>query len=1342
MQYLGFLSVPGETVGMVQRPGKIRSGRGGSLPFALIAVAILIGASAYCAVAAGVDDAGRRTDNAESEMDRVSEAISGITGFIERGMGENVFCVSTDVSLGDMTQRSEVFEKRMSSWMDTMFPAEDSGVRVTVQSYEIGLEVQDLRMSSGYYAADGYVPAFIKAQGTVEAVFESESGTSHRTLYVVSDGSGALPLSSEAGTMFENILEDGGSVLSQMVSYQLTALAQYRIMNGYGAFAYYGDYGTDSVITEDDVRDAYSRALRAVESIVFRDADGGLMTGRADLAKAMVGDAEGRMQVNVSAVYAQALAAVADGIVGKWFDYFLGNKVLRLCDYVDDTLRNAWDSFTSFITGRNSFSAEPYIEEIVGDTDLGVGRYISMTIPPMDGTDAPPLTVYLDCPEHDLMGSDTVQNFKSYYRDDSNAIREWLYSVVNESIAQAAERKFTGTVVVDLDDSRRFSEVLYDAVTQAMDGASDAFASSMADTVGWHSYPDQFYAAIYDAVYRDRETIFHTDYGEFREKNRDTVFQAVLGHCENYAENRDDALDYAERMCEEAFDIQWNKDRFDEYVAAVDALMDRMEALKSVQSKKSSIIEKGCIGILRGGMLKADGAFDVSGHLAQICSMFSENIGINAAEGFTDLPDRSDFVLTGDGVSTERLKISVVSDPDASVGRPKTADCTHQNGLEDASGANYCTVFPVHLDDRVEYTVTSCGALSELLGISDSVVTGTSYVSMDLDIAAVSGWGLAGVDYEASADILHDLWRQLLKAAEPLLEPLRKALCLAGKTAEALWNVMTEISRYTASYVEELYEKIIAPLETLVSCIKERVNEVLGEKLYEVADGLSAIVDMTLKTQTIGFSYMGFVLKFTTDCASLSKSTKNLLKVEMSGNVGGDDVYAYLDIKLREKTPKTVVTGGIAVEGDGWKVSGTVDPTMTQTKHLFTLSGTFRGTAVDLVMPELVQYREIDIRLSDIPGIGTVLSNIPSPIAGTKIALDVGLDIKYSAPFETGVLINEVESNPEGDDVDNEWAEIINNTAATVDLSGWMLTTGRGRAYLIESAELPPGGRYVAEFEGIFLNNSNERLILMDRDKKIVDEISRFSDRDNDSKTYQRAADCSTEWGMYEGSKGTGNTSGTFGKDGIFMKDVADIMKNAAKRAMGELKHVTDVGGLSDLFTRTMQYALDDGIDRLSSCLVEASVFVSVEIQDITGTGCTGFEVYVKAGKEMAEDALKYLVGRAESMLLDIEDPYGVDLGTAACDDIYLGVTAYTGTAPPKFLPSSTIVRDVTVGLDVACNVSAVRSVLGDEGDGTWNMRAGVVIRGCPNGLIPSGLGADETMDSDLWLMRVSVGPS
>ncbi len=511
---------------MKRNPKRLGGRRDGSLPFALVAVAILMGASVYCAVAAGIQDADEDTDSTGKEMDGMAEAVPNIVGFIERGMGENILRVSRDTGLGGMTQRSESFREGMARWMDDMFPAEDSGITVTVESYDMGIEVRDLRMPAGNYAADGYVPAFLLAEGTVEAVFESESGTARRTLHVESDGSGALPLACDRGTMFENILEDGGSLLSQMVSYQLTSLAQYRVMNGYGAFAYYGEYGTESVITEADVRDAYSRALRAVESIVFRDADGGLITGRTDLAKAIVGDAGGRMTVNVGAVYSQALAAAADRIVGKWFDYFLGNKVLQLCDEIDDKLRNAWDSFTSFITGRNSFSAEPYIREIVGNTDLALGEYMAFAVPLPDGG---PLTLDLRYPEHDMMGSDTVSSFKSKYRDDTSSIRTWLYSIVNEAIAQAAETRVLGTVTVDLNDPREFSDVLYGAVMLALEGAEDSFVSYMADSLSWHSYPDQFYAAIYDAVSENKERIFNTDYGKFAERNAGAVYDAVFG---------------------------------------------------------------------------------------------------------------------------------------------------------------------------------------------------------------------------------------------------------------------------------------------------------------------------------------------------------------------------------------------------------------------------------------------------------------------------------------------------------------------------------------------------------------------------------------------------------------------------------------------------------------------------------------------------------------------------------------------------------------------------------------------------------------------------------------------
>ncbi len=1338
MQCQGFLSAPNENRPMTHSPGDIRKGKRGNLPFALVAVALLIGASAYCAAAAEARDADRRNENTGTETDTVSAAVSGIEGFIERGMGENVFSVSTNMSLGDMTQRTETFGKRMDRWMETMFPAVDSGVKVTVHSYDIGLSVENLRISSGYYAADGYIPAYLKAEGTVDATFESESGSARKTLYVSSDASGALPLAAEAGTAFESILEDGGSVLSQMVSYQLTALAQYRIMNGYGAFAYYGEYGTESVLTGDDVKEAYSRALRAAESIVFRDADGGIIAGRADLAKEVVGCTDGVMEINVGAIYSQALASVADQIVGKWFDYFLGNKVLQICDYVTDTLKNAWDSLTSFITGRNSFSAEPYIKEIVGDTDIGVGEYMEVSLTMGDGKTR---TLNLKYPEHDLMGSDTVGSFKSHYRDDTNEIRQWLYSVVNEAISQVAEKDYIGTVRVNVDNTAAFADLLSGAVRNAMEKSEAAFVSAALDAVSWHSYPDQFYAAIYDAVYRDREKILNTDFDNFVDMNYDTVSD-FLSDCyrdmdisdEEFQETHDanvDAILYSKQV----------KTQFDAYTAKVDALLKKMESLKSVQTEGSTIIEKGCIGILKGGMLLADGAFDVSDHLNQVCYAFAENIGINATKTLR-FSGKTSFALAGEHGATENLKVKVSSDPKVSVDKPSASDSTHQNGIEDSAGANYSTVFPVHLEDTLTYTVRGYGPMSELLGAADCEFGGTVPVSMDLNICAVSGWSLAGVEYEATSDILQDLWKTLLKAAEPLLDPLRGLLALAGKTANALREVIDEVVRYAAPYMEELYEKIVRPLSSFISTVMLKIDDVLGERVYEAANGLCTIVDMTMKTQTVGFSYMGFALTFTTDCSSLSKSTKNLIRVDMSGNVGGDDISAYLKLVLRETSPKTVVTGGITIKGDGWEVSGTVDPTMTQTEHLFTLEGTFKGTDVELAVPELVQYREMNLALSDIPAVGTVLSNLPSPVAGTKLSVDAGLDIKYSAPFETGVLINEVESNPRGLDFGDEWAEILNNTAGTVDISGWKLKNSDRRTFTVpDGTILAPGERYIAEFSGLFLDNSGERLTLYDTDGKCRDRTPEFSDRSNDSNTYQRETDGYTGWGFHEESPGESNTGGILGKDGIVISTAADILKDAAVKAMKELKHVTDTAGAGELFSLTMQYALDDGIDRMADFLVEASVYIEAEIADLTGTECTGFRIYVSAGKEMAGDILRYLVGRAESMFLDIEDPYGVDLGTAVSDDIYLGVTAYTGIRPPSSIAEHKGIDSLTAAIDMQCNISALKSVLGDGG-GTWNVRAGIVIRGCPYNAIPDSLDADDSMDSDLWLIRASFSPS
>ena len=146
------------------------------------------------------------------------------------------------------------------------------------------------------------------------------------------------------------------------------------------------------------------------------------------------------------------------------------------------------------------------------------------------------------------------------------------------------------------------------------------------------------------------------------------------------------------------------------------------------------------------------------------------------------------------------------------------------------------------------------------------------------------------------------------------------------------------------------------------------------------------------------------------------------------------------------------ITGEAAVKGDGWDVKVFLDPLMKTRDVLATISGEVRGTSFDICFPYVVQYKEAGVRLSDIEGIGTALSNIPLPAVGLKGSLDAGLDLKYNVPFKTGVVVNEFESNPPGADSGNEWVELYNSTASTVDISGYTLVAGSnekiGRAHV------------------------------------------------------------------------------------------------------------------------------------------------------------------------------------------------------------------------------------------------------------------------------------------------------
>lgn len=1311
-----------------------KSDRRGNMPFALVAVTILLVASSYCVVSASVRETEQEEEGVQEQIDTLDDSVDSTRSFIESGIGNIIYTICTDPALGNLQKRSSEFDERAKTWMEFQFPMDASGVTAKLIDYELNLRTENMTLDSDKTDVDGYIPSFLRAVGYATVEFESEVGNTTKTIEVSSDGSCALPLAINAGSLFSNAVSGEGSALTQMIEYQLTSLAQFRVINGYGAFSTYGDKGTYSIITEQDVKNAYQNAIRSLECLYFRDSSGETVFGSTDLAKTLLLKS-GYVTVDLNSVYAQALYSKMDDIVGKWFDYFFGNKLIELFDKISDVIKNAWDSFTSFITGKNNFSAEPYLKEIIGDIYTGIysGKTHEFTV--TDSTTGKTVTYTVDYPDVDLYGSDVIKNFKNNYRNNTNAVRDWITNLVNAAITKVANGKGLGTADLRLDSPESFPEVLTNAITAALAGNMESFENITKDMLQYNKLPDQFYSAIYYEISSNRDSIFTYSESSFNNHIRTQVFDSVNN---DFRAEDGSELPQSEivRIISESTQLESNRETAYGYQKAVDSLMEKLDALNEVEAPSDSMVKKICIAMLSVDFFALDLTTDISSVANAMCQEYKTYMEINPYCGTIDLPDTDEFVLQGDSRYTEKLSVTETSNPDVSVGRPDKDKSVHYVGFDENSKASFTTVIPVKIKDTFSYKVDSAGTLMSALGISDSSYADSFTVDISTEIVIVSGWGLQGVDYGSSTNVLLDVYNKLISFLEPLLEPLRKIMHMAEELIDKLSQALVTITQYLEEIIEKIYNTLIEPMEQLREFITKSVTEWFCNKIVDFAENAKAIVDVSMVEQTVGISYMGYTLTFSFNLKTLEKYTKHIVKAEFAGEVNGVKIGAYLNIKSKGDTdPVRYVTGGFELDGTEWKLSGTIDPYMTTNKNLISISGTVKGVQIDATLPKIVEYHEIGIALSDFPGISTILSNIPSPIPGTKVNIDAGVSLKYNLPIKTGVLINEFESNPEGTDKDNEWAEVINLSGSAVDLTDWTITTSKNKVHIIKDVKLAPGERAVIEFEGTFLLNSKEYLILKDPDGAEMDRTDKCTDSKNNSRTFQRLTDGCTKWGMAESTRGESNNAGIFTKDGVGTQIVLDIVKTAAVKAMTEMKHVYTVEGLEQLFTKTIQYAIDDGIGRISECVVEGSIYVSVDFTDLTSSGRSGFKAYVSAGSEFAGDVLKYLLGKAEALFLNIDDPYNIDIDSVVYDDVYVGVSVYGGIKLPAKMSASTDEK-VTLGVDIAVNLSAIGGLFGCE-LGTPKVKASIGIKNCPYEVIPSALKPTKNMTYDYYFMTV-----
>lgn len=128
-----------------------------------------------------------------------------------------------------------------------------------------------------------------------------------------------------------------------------------------------------------------------------------------------------------------------------------------------------------------------------------------------------------------------------------------------------------------------------------------------------------------------------------------------------------------------------------------------------------------------------------------------------------------------------------------------------------------------------------------------------------------------------------------------------------------------------------------------------------------------------------------------------------------------------------------------------------------------------------------------------------------------------------------GVMINEVELNPRGQDAGNEWVEIYNPTGASIDIGNYkLLTTYRSTVITIPAGTVVGAGElYIFAVTGQSLANQ-DLLVLVDGSGQVMDRTSTLVDRSDDPRTWQRVPDGGSKWRFVEETKGAPNDPASY----------------------------------------------------------------------------------------------------------------------------------------------------------------------------------------------------------------------
>ena len=139
----------------------------------------------------------------------------------------------------------------------------------------------------------------------------------------------------------------------------------------------------------------------------------------------------------------------------------------------------------------------------------------------------------------------------------------------------------------------------------------------------------------------------------------------------------------------------------------------------------------------------------------------------------------------------------------------------------------------------------------------------------------------------------------------------------------------------------------------------------------------------------------------------------------------------------------------------------------------------------------------------------------------------------YAQELSDHVVINEVDTNPPGDDSKaiSEWVELYNPTDETVDIGGWKVasTTILKKTLTIPAGTQIKAGQFlVYSYASLWFTDVSEKVRLQDNFGNVIDETPVITDQKNDFSSWQRNfdgvdSDASNDWVFRKSSVSSSN---------------------------------------------------------------------------------------------------------------------------------------------------------------------------------------------------------------------------